>query len=96
MSVVSISKESLPNFLAGNGSIGTTEGKISAVNFPVRKHIKVRADKNNTDTVFVGPPGNAVFALAAGEESPPFFVDQTDKVAIVGGAANQAYTWLAN
>lgn len=98
MSTVSVSKESLPDFLAGSGTIGTTEGKLSSVNFPVRKHLVIRADAANTNTIKVGRPGNAAggFVLAAGEQTPPIYVDSTDKVAVVGGAANQAYSWLAN
>lgn len=97
MSVVSIAKESIPEFHAGHGTIGTTEAKLSVVAFPIRKHLVIRADSGNTDSVFVGTPGDATngFKLGAGDETPPIYIDSTDKVAIVGGAANQAYSWLS-
>lgn len=97
MSVVSISKESIDNFLAGNGTIGTTEGKLSSVAFKVNKHIVIRADSANTSTIKVGRPGNAAggFVLNAGDETPPIYVDQTDKIGIVGGAAGQNFSWVA-
>ena len=96
MSTVSIAKESVPDFLAGNGSVGTAEGKISSVNFPIRKHLVIRADSANTSTIKVGRPGNAAagFVLNAGDEIT-IYADSTDKVAIVGGAAGQAYSWVA-
>ncbi len=96
MSTVSITKESLPDFLAGNGTIGTAEGKVSAVNFPICKSLTLRADSANTSTIKVGRPGNSAngFVLAASNETT-IYADQTDKVAIVGGAANQAYSWVA-
>jgi hypothetical protein len=99
MSVVQISSESLPDgFHAGHGTVGTTEAKISAVPFPIRKHLVIRAASANTGTVFVGTPGDAAngFALAAGEQTPPIYVDSTDKVGVVGSAASQAYSWVAN
>lgn len=97
MSVVSIAKESLPEFHAGHGTIGTSEAALSAVAFPVRKHLVIRADKANTNSVFVGTPGDAAngFKLGAGDETPPLYVDSTDKLAIVGMAAGQNFSWLA-
>lgn len=98
MSVVQIAKESLPEFHAGHGSIGTSEDKISAVAFPVRKHLIIRADKNNTNTISIGTPGDSAngFKLNAGDETPPLYVDSTDKLSIVGGAAGQNFSWVAN
>lgn len=99
MSVVNIAKESLPDgFMAGNGTVGAAEDKISPVNFPVSKHVVVRADSANTGTVKVGRPGNAAagFVLKAGEQSPPIYVDQTDKIGIIGSAAGQVYSWVVN
>jgi len=97
MSVVSIAKESITEFHAGHGTIGTSEDKISAVAFTVRKHLVIRANKANTDSVFVGTPGDATngYKLGAGDETPPIYVDSTDKVAIVGGAAGQNFSWLS-
>lgn len=98
MSVVSIAETTLANgFLAGHGTIGTTEGKVSAVNFPIRKQLIIRAHADNTNVITIGRPGDANngFILAAGETSPPIFVNETDKLALVGGAAGQNYSWMA-
>lgn len=99
MSTVNIAETSLPDgFLAGSGTVGTSEAKLSSVNFPVRKQLVIRADAANSNTIIVGRPGSAAsgFILAAGEQTPPLFVDETDKVAIVGGAASQNYSWVLN
>lgn len=99
MSIVNIAKVTLPDgFMAGHGTVGTTEQAVSGVNFEIRKQIVVRADGANTSTVVVGRPGDAAngFILKAGEQSPPIFVDATDKVHVVGGAAGQNYSWLSN
>lgn len=99
MSVVNIAEESLSDgFHAGNGSIGTAEDKISTVEFKVRKHLVIRANSGNSGTVSVGTPGNAAngFVLAAGEQTPPIYVNSTDKVRIIGSAASQGYSWVSN
>jgi hypothetical protein len=101
MSMVNIGHESLADgFMAGNATIGMTEAKVSTVNFPIRKHIVIRAHADNDvgEEVIVGRPGDAVngFRLPPGEETPPIYVDQTDKVAVVATAADQNYSWVAN
>lgn len=99
MNSVNIGNESLEDgFLAGNGTVGGTETKISSVNFKIRKHVVIRADSGNANTVIVGRPGaaSAGFILNAGEQTPPIYVDETDKVAVYGGAADQAYSWIVN
>lgn len=101
MSYTSINKESLPSFAAGNGTVGTSEALLSAssVPVPVQKHIVVRASAaNGSETITVGVPGNAAagFVLAAGEQTPPIYIDSTDKVAVVGSAAGQDYSWIGN
>lgn len=99
MTNVNIANESLQEgFNAGNGTVGTSEAKISAINFPVRKHIVIRANTGNTNTVKVGTVGNATngFVLLEGETTPPIYVNETDKVAVIGGAADQGYSWVAN
>jgi len=98
MSTVSIATESIADFHAGHGTVGTAEAKISSVAFPIRKFLVIRADSGNTSVVMVGTPGDAAngFALAAGQETPPLYIDSTDKVRVVGGAASQAYSWLSN
>lgn len=99
MSVVSIGKEALSEgFMAGSGTIGTTEGLVSPVEFPISKHIIIRATAGNSGTIKVGRPGNATngFILAAGEQTPPIYVDATSKVAIIGSASGQGFSWLIN
>jgi hypothetical protein len=97
MSVVNVVKESLPEFLAGHGTVGTDEQKISEVNLPVHKHIVIRAASDNGGEIMVSSPGRAAegFILAQGEQTPPIYVDETDKVAVVGSEADQDYSWLA-
>lgn len=98
MSMVNINRESLPDgFNAGNGTIGQTEGKVSSINLPINKHIVIRADAGNgSEEIIVGTPGNAAngFRLAAGEQTPPIFVNETDKVRVVATADNQDYSWV--
>lgn len=99
MSVVNIAKEALPDgFHAGHGTVGAAEAKLSSVAFDIRKCLVVRADKANTSTVVVGTPGDAAngFVLNAGEQTPPIYVDNTDKVRVIGGAASQVYSWVSN
>lgn len=96
---VNIAKESLPSgFMAGNGTVGTSEQVIDDKAFAIQKHIVIRADSDNGNDIIVGRPGDAAngFILHAGETSPPIYVDDTSKVAVVGGAADQAYSWIAN
>lgn len=99
MSMVNIGRESMPDsLLTGHGTVGTSEAKISAVSFPIAKHVVIRAAAGNTNTITVGRPGQAVngFILAAGEQTPPIYVDETDKVRVIGGAAGQDFSYLAN
>lgn len=79
---------------AGNGTVGTTEAKISEINWPLRKHIVIRSATDNNSTIAVGPPGANGFVLAAGESTPPMHVDSTDRVRVIGGAAGQNFSWL--
>jgi hypothetical protein len=99
MSCVNITNEALPDgFVAGNGTIGTDEAKVSEVPFPIRKHIVIRADSDNDGLIMVGTPGHAAagFILKAGETSPPIYVDNTDKVRVVADGADQVFSWISN
>jgi len=92
-----IGKESLPSFAAGSGTVGT-----SAVQLPgarVCKHVVIRAGSGNGNVIMVGQSADTVangYTLAAGEQSPPIYVDDLGKLWVRGGAASQAYSWLAN
>jgi hypothetical protein len=94
---VAIGKEALGSFAAGNGSVGT-----SAAQLPgrlVNKHVVIRAGSDNGNVVIVGHSADAVgagFVLAAGEQTPPIYVDDLSKLWIKGGAASQAFSWLVN
>ncbi len=99
MSFVNIGKESLDDgLLLGNGTVGTDEAKLSEINFPVNKHIVIRADSGNGSTVKVGRPGQASvgFILNPGEQTPPLYVSSTDLLRVIGGDVDQVYSWVGN
>lgn len=99
MSVVSIYKEVTDGFNAGHGTVGTSAQALQTDSWPVNKHVVVRADSSNGNTVSVGPNGgvaSAGFVLAAGEQTPPIYVDDVNKVFVVGGASGQKYSWISN
>lgn len=98
MSQVNIGKECISQFLTGHGTVGAAEAALSTIVWPVMKHVVVRASADNGNTVSVGPKNNSAngFILAAGEQTPPIYVDSTDKIFVIGGAADQDYSWIAN
>lgn len=93
-----LGKESVASFAAGDGTVGTS----SAVQLPGRtvlKHVVVRANGGNTNIVMVGHSEATVaagFVLAAGEETPPIYVDDLSKIWVLGGAASQGFSWIAS
>jgi hypothetical protein len=96
MTTISIGNESIPDpLMAGNGTVGTSEAKLTDPDFIVRKGIVVHADSDNSGNIIVGRPGSAAagFALAAGQSTPPIQVDNTSKIAIAASEAGQAYSW---
>jgi hypothetical protein len=95
---VNINKESLPSgFIPGHGVVGTSPAKISEINYPISKHVVIRADSGNGNIILVGRPADMAnaYKLAGGQEVK-VYVDETDKVAVQGGAADQAYSWMVN
>jgi len=94
-----IQRESLPEFFAGNGSVGTTAAKLTGtISIPVLKHVVVRADSGNASTIKAShsAAGTATgFILAAGEQVT-IYIDATDKIWVLGGAASQAFSWIAS
>jgi hypothetical protein len=99
MTTHNIGRESLAEgFNAGHGAVGETESAISPVAFAIQKHVVICAASTNSGAVIVGRPGAAGlgFVLEAGQQSQPIFVDSTDKVAVIGSAADQAYSWIMN
>lgn len=69
-----------------------------AVGWEVKKYIMLRANGANTSIIMVGNRADNAsegFILSAGQQSPAIFVDNLNKVYIVGGAADQGYSWIA-
>ncbi len=98
MSTVNIAKQSVPEWLAGNGSVGTAPTQIIAMPFPVKKSVIVRANAGNSGTISIGPTSaqaDAGFILAAGATSPPIHIDDLSKVWLIGSASGQNYSWLS-
>lgn len=96
--IVEIGKEALDRFFAGHSTVNTTPQLLHEVGCPVRKHIVVRASSDNgSDLLMVGSVGHAAagFVLAAGEQTPPIYVESTDLVEVVG-SASVAYSWIAS
>jgi len=96
MSSVHVAKETVTGFVAGNGTIGTTESLLTTLSLPCHKGIIVKAAAANTGTIMVGNPGNSAngWILEAGQSTPVIKVDSTDLVAITGSAAGQVYSWM--
>lgn len=64
----------------------------------VRKYVMVRANGANPNVIMIGHSLADVangFILSAGQQSPPIYVDNLNKVYIIGGAAGQNYSWIA-
>ncbi len=96
---ISIGKEAVDSFNAGHGTVGETPQLLHEVGVNVRKHVVVRASiDNGAETISVGPVGRSDtgFILAAGEQTPPIYAESTDLIEVVGSAAGQVYSWIAN
>lgn len=64
----------------------------------VKKYVMVRANGANDSVVMIGHTAAGVadgFILSAGQQSPPIYVDQLNKVYLIGGLAGQGYSWIA-
>ncbi len=69
-----------------------------AVGGELRKYVMVRANGANGNIISIGnTPGNADegFILSAGQQSPPIYVDNLNKVYLIGGAGGQGFSWVA-
>jgi hypothetical protein len=98
MSTVNIGGESLPEWCAGNGTVGTAPAQIFPSAKNVVKYIVVRANAGNSGTISLGPApaqADAGFILAAGDTSPRIYVNDLSKVWLVGSDAAQAFSWMA-
>mgnify|MGYP000066255289 CR=1 FL=1 len=94
-----IEQITVPEFFFGHGTVGTTREQITTAAHVARKYVKVKADLGNGDNVFVGGVGVANtgdtqgYTLDAGEEVE-IPVDRANKVWVIGGDADQGYSWL--
>jgi len=69
-----------------------------AVGWEVKKYVMLRANGANGNVIMIGNTAANVedgFILSAGQQSPPIYVDNLNKLYIVGGAADQGYSWVA-
>lgn len=82
-----------------NHSIAVTvNDRGHAVGWPVRKYVMLRANGANGNVIMIGNTADNAqdgFILSAGQQSPTICVDNIAKVYIVGGAADQSYSWIA-
>ena len=82
----------------GHGVVVATNEQGHSVGWPIKKHVMLRANGANGNVIMVGhSAGDAGdgFILSAGQQSPPIYVDNLNKVYLVGGAADQGFSWIA-
>lgn len=92
-----IQKIVVEEFKAGHGTIGLTAAKASTLSLRAVKGVKIKADLTNANNVYVGHDNTVSstngYTLDAGEEVT-VEIDSLDKVWVIGGAADQGYSWL--
>ncbi len=96
--LVDVDRESQAEFRTGSGTVGTESMPLSAVGWPVKKYLMLRANGANTSVIMIGHSAEGAadgFILSAGQQSPAIYADNLNKVYIVGGAADQGYSWIA-
>jgi len=82
----------------GHAVTVTVNERGHAVGWPVKKYVMLRANGANTSVITIGNRADNAgdgFILSAGQQSPTIYVDDLRKVYIVGGAADQGYSWIA-
>lgn len=82
----------------GHGVAMTVNEHGHAVGWPVKKYVMLRANGANGNVIMVGHSAAEVgdgFILSAGQQSPPIYVCDLNKLYLVGGAADQGYSWIA-
>ena len=82
----------------GHGVTVTVNERGHAVGWPVKKYVMLRANGANGNVIMVGHSAAGAgdgFILSAGQQSPPIYVDNLNKLYLVGGAGNQGYSWIA-
>ncbi len=76
----------------------TVNERGHAVGWEVKKYVMLRANGANGSVIMVGPSAAEAangFILSAGQQSPPIYVDNLNKLYLVGGASDQNYSWIA-
>ena len=94
---VDVAKESIAGWASGNGTVGTTPQKLG--DYPVAKKVVVRANGGNSGVITIGATSDQAaegFILAAADRSPEIYVDDINKIWVVGSAAGQGYSWIAS
>jgi hypothetical protein len=86
--------------LEGEGhSIAVTVNEHGhAVGWPVKKYVMLRANGANASVIMIGNRADNAsdgFILSAGQQSPPIYVNDVNRIYIVGGAVDQGYSWIA-
>jgi hypothetical protein len=82
----------------GHAVAVTANERGHAVGWAVKKYVMLRANGANSNVIMLGNTAANVgdgFILSAGQQSPPIYVDDLNKLYIVGGAADQGYSWIA-
>jgi len=91
-----IVKESIPQFYTGQRTVGTSEIALAPQNIPIFKNVYVKAALSNTNWIKVGTRGAASngWPLLAGEQVGPLYLESTDSIGVIAGAANQSYSYI--
>jgi len=83
---------------AGHAIEVTVNEHGHAVGWEVKKYVMLRAHGANGSVIMVGHSAAEAangFILSAGQQSPPIYVDNLNKLYLVGGASDQGYSWIA-
>lgn len=88
--------EAHEKFVAGGDTVGTT-AQVAGPDLQAYRSVKIKASLGNTNNIYVGHSASVTtttgYELDAGEEVE-IFVDSLGKVFVIGGAADQDYSWL--
>jgi len=82
----------------GHAIAVTVNERGHAVGWEVKKYVMLRANGANGNVIMVGNTADNAdngFILSAGQQSPPIYVNNLNMLYIVGGAADQGYSWVA-